>query len=198
MEYNSTNRLAEKQLVERVLQGDHHAFGLIIKGTERLVAQIVGRMISHAEDRKDLIQDVYLKAYKHLSGFRHAAKLSTWIGNIAYNTCFNFLERRRLRVVSNEFFPEEPAGDDGVEALLESRQLAAIIAARMEELSPLYKMLLVLFHQEGMSLLDIGQITSLPEGTIKSYLFRARKQLKESVLAYYKEPPDAVRKKDEL
>jgi len=184
--YNSANRLSDKQLVERVLQGDHHAFGLIVKGTERLVGQIVGRMISHAEDRKDIIQDVYLKTFKHLSGFRHAAKLSTWIGNIAYNTCINFLERRRLRVVGDEFIEEAPANDEGTEALIESRQLTAIIAARIEELPPLYKTLLVLFHQEGLSYADIGQITSLPEGTIKSYLFRARKQLKESVLLEYK------------
>jgi len=196
--YNSTNRLSDKQLVERVLQGDHHAFGLIVKNTERLVGQIVGRMVSHAEDRKDIIQDIYLKTFKHLSGFRHAAKLSTWIGNIAYNTCINFLERRRLYVVGNEGLPEAPADDYGTEELIEGRQLAAIIAAGIEKLSPLYKTLLVLFHQEGLSYADIGQITSLPEGTIKSYLFRARKQLKESVLAQYKEPPGAVRKKNEL
>lgn len=186
MNYNSTHRLSDKQLVERVLQGDHHAFGLIVKDTERLVVQIVGRMISHAEDRKDIVQEVYLKTFKHLSGFRYAAKLSTWIGNIAYNTCINFLERRRLRVVGDEFFPEMPADEPGVEALVEGRELKAIITARIEELSPLYKTLLVLFHQEGMSYGDIGQITSLPEGTIKSYLFRARKQLKESVLVQYK------------
>jgi len=190
--YNSTNRLSDKQLVERVLQGDHHAFGLIVKDTERLVGQIVGRMISHAEDRKDIMQDVYLKTFKHLSGFRYAAKLSTWIGNIAYNTCINFLERRRLRVVGDAF-PDVPGDDDGTEALIEGRQLAAIVAARIEELSPLYRTLLVLFHQEGLSYADIGQITALPEGTIKSYLFRARKQLKEGVLGEYREPPGAVR-----
>jgi RNA polymerase sigma factor (sigma-70 family) len=182
--FNSTNRLSDKQLVERVLQGDHHAFGIIVKDTERLVWQIVGRMIRHPEDRKDIVQDVYLKTFKHLSGFRYAAKLSTWIGNIAYNTCINFLERRRLRVVGDEFFPETP--DDGTEALVEGRQLTAIVTARIEDLPPLYKTLLVLFHQEGLSYADIGQITSLPEGTIKSYLFRARKQLKESVLGQYK------------
>ncbi|MBN8855751.1 MAG: hypothetical protein BGO55_22750 [Sphingobacteriales bacterium 50-39] len=188
MNYNSANRLSDKQLVERVLRGDHHAFGLIVKDTQKLVGQIVGRMISHAEDRKDIIQDVYLKTFKHLSGFRHAAKLSTWIGNIAYNTCINFLKRRRLRVVGDEGFPEAAAHDydGGTEALIEGRELAGIIAARIEELPPLYKMLLVLFHQEGLSYSDIGQITSLPEGTIKSYLFRARKQLKESVLMQYK------------
>ena len=186
MDYNSTNRLEDRQLVERVLQGDNHAFVLIIKGTERLVGQIVGRMISHPEDRKDIIQDVYLKTFKHLSGFRHAAKLSTWIGNIAYNTCINFLERRRLRVVGDEVFPEGPADDSGAEALIEGRELASIIAAGMEELPPLYKTLIVLFHQEGLSYAEIGQITSLPEGTIKSYLFRARKQLKENVLVHYK------------
>lgn len=188
MNYNSANRLSDKQLVERVLRGDHHAFGLIVKDTQKLVGQIVGRMISHAEDRKDIIQDVYLKTFKHLSGFRHAAKLSTWIGNIAYNTCINFLKRRRLRVVGDEGFPEAAAYDydGGTEALIEGRELAGIIAARIEELPPLYKILLVLFHQEGLSYSDIGQITSLPEGTIKSYLFRARKQLKESVLMQYK------------
>jgi RNA polymerase sigma-70 factor (ECF subfamily) len=185
VDYNSTTRLSDKQLVERVLQGDHHAFGLIIKNTERLVGQIVGRMISHAEDRKDIIQDVYLKTFKHLSGFRHAAKLSTWIGNIAYNTCINFLEKRRLRVVGDEL-PDAPADDEGADALMESRQLTAIIAARMEDLPPLYKTLLVLFHQEGLGYADIGQITSLPEGTIKSYLFRARKRLKETVMERYK------------
>ena len=194
MNYNSTNRLSDKQLVERVLQGDHHAFGLIVKGTERLVGQIVGRMISHAEDRKDIIQDIYLRTFKHLSGFRHAAKLSTWIGNIAYNTCINFLERRRLRVVGDEFFPE--AGDPWAEALMEGRELTAIIVAGIEELPPLYKTLVVLFHQEGLSYSDIGQITSLPEGTIKSYLFRARKQLKGIVLSKYREPPGAVRLED--
>jgi RNA polymerase sigma-70 factor (ECF subfamily) len=185
VDYNSTNRLSDKQLVERVLQGDHHAFSIIIKSTERLVGQIVGRMINHAEDRKDIIQDIYLKTFRHLSGFRHAAKLSTWIGNIAYNTCLNFLERRRLPVVSAEF-PDAPADDDGIEAQIESRQLSATIAARVDDLPPLYKTLLVLFHQEGLSYAEIGKITSLPVGTVKSYLFRARKQLKESVLIQYK------------
>jgi RNA polymerase sigma-70 factor (ECF subfamily) len=186
VDYNSTNRLAEKQLVERILQGDNQAFDLIIKGTERLVGQIVGRMICHAEDRRDIIQDIYLKTFKHLSGFRHASKLSTWIGNIAYNTCVNFLERRRLRVVNHEFFVDEPADGGDVETLIEGKQAAGIIAEKMDELPPLYKTLLVLFHQEGMSYVDIGQVTSLPEGTLKSYLFRARKQLKESILAAYK------------
>jgi RNA polymerase sigma-70 factor (ECF subfamily) len=186
VDYNSINRLADKQLVEQVLQGDNRAFGLIIKNTERLVGQIVGRLIDHAEDRKDIIQDVYLKVFRHLSGFRHAAKLSTWIGSIAYNTCVNFLERRKLRLTDDIPDPEATADGSGTESLIEGKQLAVIIAEKMEQLPPLYKTLMVLFHQEELSYADIGQITSLPEGTIKSYLFRARRQLKQSVLAQYK------------
>jgi RNA polymerase sigma factor (sigma-70 family) len=186
VDYNSINRLADKQLVERVLQGDRHAFGVIIKNTERLVGQIVGRMIDLPEDRKDIIQDVYLKAFKYLSGFRHAARLSTWIGNIAFNTCINFLEKRKLRLVGIEMDDNSPIEGNQTEDIIAGKQVAIIMAEKLEQLPPVYKTLIVLFHQEELSYADIGQITSLPEGTIKSYLFRARKQLKESVLAEYK------------
>ena len=145
-------------------------------------------MIDNPEDRKDIIQDVYLKVFRHLPGFRYEAKLSTWIANIAYNTCVNFLERRKLLLLG-DVFPGEGGNEadwNVAEANLMGKQLAGIIGEKLQQLSPIYRTLIVLFHQEELSYADIGQITSLPEGTIKSYLFRARKQLKDSVLAEYK------------
>jgi RNA polymerase sigma factor (sigma-70 family) len=189
VDYNSINRQAEKQLVERILRGDSRAFGSVVKSTERLVGQIVGRMIGNAEDRKDIIQDIYLNTFKHLSGFRHAARLSTWIGHIAYNTCLNFLEKRQLLLPGENFHPEEhedPVALNTTESLITHKQLTAILSEKLALLPPVYRTLIVLFHQEAMSYSEIGEITSLPEGTVKSYLFRARKQLKEHVLTEYK------------
>ncbi|MDO6432597.1 sigma-70 family RNA polymerase sigma factor [Flavitalea sp. BT771] len=189
MDHNSINRQAEKQLVERILQGDSRAFEAVIKSTERLVGQIVGRMIGNAEDRKDIIQDIYLNTFKHLPGFRHAARLSTWIGHIAYNTCLNFLEKRRLILPGENFLPEEEENaqaSNAIESLIAHKQLTAILSEKLALLPPVYRTLIVLFHQEAMSYSEIGEITSLPEGTVKSYLFRARKQLKEHVLTAYK------------
>ena len=189
MDDNSINRQAEKQLVERILRGDSRAFGAVVKGSERLVGQIVGRMIGNAEDRKDIIQDIYLNAFKHLPGFRHAARLSTWIGRIAYNTCLNFLEKRRLFLPGENFHPEEDENtqtSNPTESLIIHKQLTAILSEKLALLPPVYRTLIVLYHQEAMSYSEIGEIMSLPEGTVKSYLFRARQQLKTHVLTDYK------------
>ncbi|MBK5271829.1 MAG: hypothetical protein JJE22_12530 [Bacteroidia bacterium] len=75
MNNKSGNNLADQQLVKKVLGGDTQAFGVIIKNTERLVAQIVFKMISNAEERKDIAQDIYLKAYSKLPGFKFQSKL---------------------------------------------------------------------------------------------------------------------------
>lgn len=185
----------DKYLVERVLSGDKRAFTTIIHNTEALVAQMVFRMIPRADDRKDLVQDIYIKAYRSLEGFRYQAKLSTWIGQITYNTCISYLRKKQLLLpgYGDESSDEEdvmpaqaPAAADESDARLFNKERLVILQAAMEKLSPIHRTLLTLYHQEEMSYQEIGQITGLPEGTMKSYLFRARKALKENLLLNYK------------
>lgn len=196
---NSTNTLTDKKLVEKVLHGDTNAFSIVIKNTEALVAQIVYKMISNAEDRKDLAQDIYLKAYKSLPAFRFGAKLSTWIGQIAYNACTDYLRRKKLVLAETVFEDDHPdEAAFGAPALriepeawnahasLSQKQRAEILNRAIEKLSPLFKTLICLYHQEELSYNEIAAITQLPEGTIKSYLFRARKNLKDNLLVHYK------------
>jgi RNA polymerase sigma-70 factor (ECF subfamily) len=77
---------------------------------------------------------------------------------------------------------EDPDTGHGIE----TREMAAILQREIERLSPLYKTLITLYHNEDQSYADIAQITGLPEGTVKSYLFRARKMLKDNLLLKYK------------
>jgi len=186
--FTSGNNLTDRQLVEKVLRGDTQAFGAIIKNSEGLVAQVVFKMVNHAEDRKDLVQDIYIKAFKNLSGFRFQAKLLTWIGNIAYNTCVNYLEKKKLVLTGlidkEDEKPLQAANE--TEIFISQKELSVILATGIEQLPPLYKTLIVLFHQEELSYADMVQITGLPEGTVKNYLFRARKTLKENILTHYK------------
>ncbi len=190
----------DKELVEQTLGGNQQAFASIIRQTEALVASIVFKMINNAEDRKDIAQDIYLKAFHKLSGFKFESKLSTWIGQIAYNTCYSWLEKKKL------LFPDGHENDGSsfeepldilsrkltdlfshkAELQVFEKQRAAIIKAALEKLSPISKTLITLFHQEEMSYAEIAAITGLPEGTLKSYLFRARKSLKENLLLNYK------------
>lgn len=189
------NILTDRQLVDLVLGGDVQAFRGIVDITEGLVAQIVHQLIPNDEDRKDIAQDIYLKVYQHLKNFRFQSKLSTWVGQIAYNTCLSRLQKKQLVL----YMPPEQGEDSGesggrsglratdeTDRVLLQKELKGLLQAEIGRLPPLYQTLIGLFHQEELSYLEIAKITELPEGTVKSYLFRARKQLKETVLANYK------------
>ena len=197
---------ADKELIDRILRGDNLAFGTIIKNTERLVAQIVFKMIPVAEDRKDLAQDIYLKVFHNLPGFKFQAKLSTWIAQIAFNTCLSWIEKKKkllpgklhekemhpsvnnsshsIRMPAEPDFHGLPNGSE-FESRLFQKELSGILQKEIENLPATYQTLIILFHQESMSYEELSQITRLPEGTIKSSLFRARKMLKEKLLSKY-------------
>ncbi|WP_295720125.1 sigma-70 family RNA polymerase sigma factor [Mucilaginibacter sp.] len=200
MSHQNEYQHTDQQLVSRALGGDRYAFGNIIKNTEGLVAQLIFKMIPVPADRKDLAQDVYLKVYKNLPGFKFKSKLSTWIGQITYNTCLHYLEKKKVMLVEVrdneddgqqqmlERLQQKDAGhdDNEVERLLSAKELSVILNAEMDKLSPVYKTLLSLYHQEEMSYAEICEISNLPEGTVKNYLFRARQALKQNLLTNYK------------
>ncbi len=201
MNQQNQHQLTDQRLVARALAGDRDAFAIIIKNTEGLVAQLIFKMIPVPADRKDLAQDVYLKVYKNMPGFKFQAKLSTWVGQITYNTCLHYLEKKKVVLVSPkddeegetqqetlDRLQQKAAGryDNEVERLLSAKELSSILNTEMDKLSPMYKTLLSLYHQEELSYAEIGEITNLPEGTVKNYLFRARKALKQSLLTNYK------------
>ena len=197
MNHTTGNNPADKHLVDRVLRGDTRAFGIIIKNTENLVAQIVFKMIPIAEDRKDLAQDIYMKAFHNLAGFKFQSKLSTWIAQIAYNSCLSWIEKKKLVLPGNLHEDEEMFGTTearvynnmsvGIrsENLLSQKELSGILHKEIEKLPAIYQTLITLFHHESMSYDELCQITGLPEGTVKSSLFRARKMLKENLLSKY-------------
>lgn len=196
MDNNTGQNTTDQNLVERVLGGDNSAFGIIIKRTENLVAKIVFETIHNEGDRKDIAQDIYLKAFQKLSTFKFQSKLSTWIAQISYNTCIDHLRKKKLLLYSGiSATNEEKENDihdtmnyvnelrcaDADRAVLE-KDIAEIVNVEIEKLSPVYKTLITLYHHVELSYEEIGQITGLPPGTVKSYLFRARRELKNNLL----------------
>lgn len=200
MNYKDENSTTDQILVEKVLRGDTNAFSTIIKNTEGLVSQIVFKMVNNNEDRKDIAQDIYLKAFHKLQGFKFRSKLSTWIAQIAYNTCVNYLEKKKV-VLLNHLSNEEEANEqlevisgqaielsnNEIFSLIVQKERSQILKNEINKLSPLYQTLITLYHKEELSYAEIAQITMLPEGTVKSYLFRARKTLRDNLLLTYKQ-----------
>ena len=96
----------EKYIVDEVLAGNREAFVILIKQYEGLVLHIVTPLIGVNEDREDICQNVFIKVYEKLNTFQFKSRLGSWIGNIAYNTSINFLQKKKNILLSNFVSPE--------------------------------------------------------------------------------------------
>jgi len=181
----------ERKQVSQILQGDSKAFRNFVDSYQRLVAHIVFRMVPEA-DREDICQDVFVKAYQNLKSFHFQSKLSTWLARITYNTCVNYLEKKRVPLFDNQSKENQslnhwPAEETSPYHEAEKKDTFSHLRDEIEKLPVIYRTIITLYHLDQMSYAEIGKITALPEGTVKSYLFRARKMLRRSLLTHYQE-----------
>ncbi len=176
----------DKALVSQVISGDRQAFRVLIKQNERLVGHMISRLIDRHEDREELCQDVFLKVYEKLGEFTFQSKLSTWIATIAYRHGINHLRKKKIEIreLPDEDEREQFISTENIEEDFSDRQLDAMVMNMIDQLPPQYKAILTLYHVQAMSYPEIVEITGLPEGTVKNYLFRARLLLKEKVKKY--------------
>ena len=177
----------EAHTIEQVLAEDRQAFARLIEQYQRLVVHVVYRMVKDPRDREELCQDVFVKVYRSLHTFRYEARLSSWIAKIAYHTCLNHLERKKLPLLDDalpvaRLTASEPLPD----AQTRRMEVQSFIHKAIERLPHQQRIVLTMYHLEGFSLSEIAHITERPTGTIKSDLFRARKSLKNRLLETYK------------
>ena len=119
-----------------------------------------------------------------LGEFGFQSKLSTWIGTIAYRLALNTLRKNKIEVTD---IPEEDrftayfVNDESPEKIVGDKDMDEYVLRLVDLLPMQYKTVLMLYHVDGMNYQEIGEITEMPEGTVKNYLFRARTMLKEKV-----------------
>jgi len=177
----------DRSLVSRVLSGDTPAFRSLIQQHERLVSHMVGRLIDSVEEREELCQDTFMKVYEKLGEFNFQSRLSTWIATIAWRNAINHLRKKRIRVSEipdEERFTNQFVTLDNPGEMLEDKDMNDMVLKLIAFLPVQYKTVLTLYHIESMTYPEIGEITGMPEGTVKNYLFRARNLLKEKVKNY--------------
>jgi RNA polymerase sigma factor (sigma-70 family) len=177
----------DQALVYRIMNGDKQAFRLLIKQHERLVAHMVSRLVDRNEDREELCQDVFLRVYEKIADFNFQSKLSTWIATIAYRMGINHLRKKKIElsdIPEEESFTAHFISSDDPQESMEEDEIERMTLKLIDELPTHYKTILTLYHADQMNYGEIGQVTGMPEGTVKNYLFRARNLLKEKVKKY--------------
>ena len=170
------------ELITQILNGNMNAFTFLVNRYQKLVVHITGRLIQRQDELEDVCQDVFLKVYQNLGKYRNECKLSTWIATIAYNTSINYLRKyKKGDMISSEELLAVPVISDTKTLDFERVDLHQYIRSQIELLPVQYRTVLTLFHLEEFSYQEIEQITEMPEGTVKSYLFRAKAILKEKL-----------------
>lgn len=184
---SNSKMMDDRVLVSEVLGGDRKAFVTLVKQHQRLVAHMVGRVVKVAEEREEICQDVFMRVYQKLGEFKFQSRLSTWIATIAYRQAINHLQKmtpHMLELPDDETYSTYFVEPDNPELVLEERDAEEVVLKLIDKLPAQYKMVISLYHIESMNYEEIGAITGMPEGTVKSYLFRARNMIKETVKKY--------------
>ncbi len=182
------NQTALKTLIGKIEKGDKDAFQIIVITYQHMVSSTVYRMVNHSADVEDLSQDIFIKIYNNLHRFRYESKFSTWIMQITYNTTLNFIQKKKPQLTEKEILETTPdmtlakRPDKRMEALDMKQHIHKAIA----QLPLQYRTVLTMYHLNEMHYNEIGAILNMPEGTVKNYLFRARKMLKTHFETQYR------------
>lgn len=182
------SREEDAAMVKAVLEGDGTAYRGLVEKYQNRVYQLTYGVVRNKEDARDLTQEAFVKAYNNLSSFRLEASFYTWLYRIAMNLGIDFVRKRKRRKTSPGFEEDIATRDDDggiadahhIESpsrSLERKQLYRKIMDCLEKLPEDQKQVILLRELEGLSYREISDVMGIPEGTVMSRLFYARKKM---------------------
>ena len=183
--------LSDQEVVEQAVAGHEAAYRELIRRYQRPVFSLVYRMVRDRELAEDLTQETFIKVLNAIGSYRPEYKFSSWIFKIANNAAIDQLRRRGLDTLSIHGSPHAESAEaieattlqlsDGAESQLEevtSRELGEQIEWAIAQLRPEYRSCIILRHIEGRPYEEIAEVLDLPLGTVKTYIHRARNELR--------------------
>ena len=168
----------DTKLIERCLEGDRKAFEALLAQYEKPVFNAAFRMLNSTDDAMDVTQTVFLKVFEHFDQFDPKRRFFSWIYRITLNESINWLGKtKRLEPLRHE----EADPGRGPEQEVDSANLSAGVQNALMSIKADYRSVIVLKHYLGCSYSEIGEILDVPEAKVKSRLYTARQQLKDTL-----------------
>lgn len=188
------SQLTDQQVVELARKGKESAYRELIGRYQRPVFSLIYRLVRDREKAEDLAQDTFIKVLNAIGRYDPAFKFSSWIFKIAHNTALDHLRRKEPETLSLQGSPHArtdaeieastitpESGDENPEQYTSSKEVGAVIEAAIGRLRPEYRTAIILCHVEGRAYEEIAQIMDVPLGTVKTYIHRARNELKKEL-----------------
>ena len=184
----------DQEIVALARGGEEAAYRELVRRYERPLFSLLYRMVRDRELAEDLAQETFVKALNAIESYRPEYKFSSWIFKIANNAAIDHLRRRELDTLSLEGSPHAET-PEAIEATalqignrqespldeVEARELGGEIEAAIAKLRPEYRSCILLRHVEGRAYEEIADILGLPLGTVKTYIHRARNELRREL-----------------
>ena len=194
---NSDEKTSEAFSLEALRAGDRAEFARLVETYSAAIYRLAIKMLENSQDAEDILQETFIKAFRHLNTFDGRSSLSTWLYRIATNEALMALRRRKVNLVSldepDETLEREQEPLQIVdwccmpEEELMSAEAHQYLDRAIDELSPNLRVVFILRDMEGLSTQEVEQVLGLSETAVKTRLSRARLRLRELLSEYYGE-----------
>jgi RNA polymerase sigma-70 factor (ECF subfamily) len=177
---NKSRNRKDDEWLERLLAGDHEAFAKFVDEYQEMVFLCCRTLGLREYEIEDAASETFMAAYKGMKRYRGRAQLSTWLWGIAYRQGINYLRKnRREKKIFTEQEQSFESSDMEASTRLENTEQAQLVWEAVGRLPKLWAVATVLFYREEKEIRDIAKIMRVRQNTVKTYLFRSRKRLKE-------------------
>jgi RNA polymerase sigma-70 factor (ECF subfamily) len=187
-------KLTDQEIVALARQGREAAYRELIGRYQRPVFSLIYRLVRDREKSEDLAQETFIKVLNALDRYDPTYKFSSWIFKIAHNTSLDHLRKKEPQTLSLEGSPHAETASEQEASVIQalsteetpedyaaSRELGATLEVAIGKLRPEYRTAIVLCHVEGRPYEEIAETMGVPLGTVKTYIHRARNELKKEL-----------------
>lgn len=182
MQNHNFKDYTDYEIIELCIKGDQEAFSQIISRYKNLVYSVILRMVCEQEEANDLAQEVFTKVYKNIDKYHPEFKFSTWVIRITTNHVIDYRRKKKQDSVSISEMTQEPTAKGTPESDYLRKELRETVVEAIELLPDMYKIPIVLYHQQGLTYQEISKIINEPLSKVKNRIFRGRKILKETLM----------------
>lgn len=171
----------DQEIIKKILKGQGDLYEEIISRYKNGVYSLCIRMVRNHEDAKDLAQEAFIKAYQNLDKYNPEYKFSTWIFRVASNLCVDYLRKAKKQTLPYEDKLSMPHDTASAEDMYIHSDNKKVIEKAILDLPEEYRVLIILYHKEGLSYEEMSKVLNLPLSKVKNRLYRGRNKLKDKL-----------------
>ena len=175
-------------IIRRVLNGEQRAYAQLVDRHKDRAMTLAVRLLKNRDEAEEAVQDAFVRAFRALAAFQGKSSFSTWLYRIVFNVCSTQLSKRKKEPIFSSTADDSDMGmdiaddEETPDVRLEENEFRDVVLQEIDVMNEEYAAILTLFYIQDLGYDEIVDVTGLPLGTVKNRLFRARTQLRKTVL----------------